>query len=79
MKNSILDYVTIVTDKRLLFIDFSKSTEKLKILQDTSSQVKLVTDKLNEISQSYDFINMKNNIEGLSEVITKYTQIFTGD
>lgn len=32
MKNSILDYVRIVTDQRLLFIDFSKSAEKLTML-----------------------------------------------
>lgn len=79
MKNSILDYVRIVTDKRLLFIDFSKSSEKLTMILGTTDYVKPLIDKLNDMSQNYDFLGIQKNVNDLGKTIIAYTEIFTGN
>lgn len=79
MKNSILDYVRIVTDKRLLFIDFSKSSEKLTMLSGITDQVKPLIDKLNDMSQNYNFLGIQKDVNDLGKTIIAYTEIFTGN
>ena len=79
MKNSILDYVRIVTDGRLLFIDFSKSSEKLTMLSGITDYVKPLVDKLNDMSQNYDFLGIQKDVNDLGKTIIAYTEIFTGN
>jgi hypothetical protein len=73
MKNSILDYVRIVTDDRLLFIDFSKSSEKLTMALGTSDYVKPLIDKLKEMSLG--FVPINTQLKFMRSAISSYLNL----